>query len=292
MVEQPDGPHRALSAPYDRIMAVPKPSPNSTALVTGASSGIGVEIARVLAARGHGLTLVARRREELEALAADIGESVRIEVLPADLSDADERAALPDRVADLGLQVGMLVNNAGLSTFGPVARSTPAAEVNMVEVNVTAVVDLTTRFLPGMVERGGGAILNVASMAAFQPLPGQSGYAATKAFVLSYSQGLTGELRGTGVSVTALCPGPVRTGFAEAAGISDDMAAASFPSFMWESAEQVAEAGVAALLSGHPTAIPGLANRATALLGRFTPRSVLVPVLSSMHPGLKSRRRD
>lgn len=271
-------------------MAVPAPCDSSTALVTGASSGIGAEIARALARRGHGVTLVARRQDALEEVAATIGDAhgdaVRVEMLPTDLSDPDQRAALPDRVTDLGLDVSVLVNNAGLSTFGPIAGSSAEAETNMVEVNVTALVDLTTRFLPAMVERGGGAILNVASTAAFQPLPGQSGYAASKAFVLSYSQGLSGELRGTGVVVTALCPGPVRTGFASAAGISDETATSQFPSFMWESAEDVAEVGVEALHRGRRVAIPGVANRTTSILGTLVPRSLLVPVLSSMHPGL------
>lgn len=274
-------------------MRVPRPSSSTTAIVTGASSGIGAEIAVKLAQRGYGITLVARRREALDDVAARIvdrtAEQVRIEVLPADLSDSDDRASLPGRVDALGLTPAILVNNAGLSTFGPIAESTPEAETNMIEVNVTAVVDLTTRFLPGMVGRDEGAILNVASTAAFQPLPGQSGYAASKAFVLSYSQGLSGELRGTGVGVTALCPGPVRTGFAEAAGISEETASSQFPSIMWESVETVAAAGVDGMLRGQRVVIPGLANRATSILGTLTPRSLLVPVLSSMHPGLERR---
>lgn len=267
-------------------MGVPRPSPESIALVTGASSGIGAGIARELAARGYGLALVARSVDKLHELADELGGAVPVEVLPADLSDPADRAALPRRAGDLGLRIDILVNNAGLSTFGPIGASTPEAETNMVEVNVTAVVDLTTRFLPDMLARGEGGILNVASTAAFQPLPGQTGYAATKAFVLSYSQGLTGELRGTGVSVTALCPGPVHTGFASAAGITEEIATSQFPGFMWRSVEEVARAGVDGLLRGHGVTIPGIGNRTTAVLGRLTPRSLLVPVLSSMHPGL------
>src|SRR5690349_8869225 len=136
-------------------MSLPTPAADRTALVTGASSGIGVEIARELARRGHGVTLVARRADKLTELAAELkATGVRAEVLAADLSSRDDRAALPQRVADLGLEVDILVNNAGLSTLGPVSAADPEADMNMVEVDVMAVVDLCTRFLPGMVERG------------------------------------------------------------------------------------------------------------------------------------------
>ncbi|MCB1030031.1 MAG: SDR family oxidoreductase [Acidimicrobiales bacterium] len=269
-------------------MALPTPSADTTALVTGASSGIGVELARQLAARGHGVTLVARRADKLEELATELRSvGVRAEVIGADLSDRSQRAELPERVGELDLNVSILANNAGLSTFGSVASADPDAEMNMVEVNVTALVDLTTRFLPAMVQRGSGAILNVASTASFQPLPGQAGYAATKAFVLSYTRSLGGELRGTGVSATALCPGPVHTGFADAAGISADEAEGSLPSFMWETAQAVAKCGLDALEKGHPVAIPGPANRVAAMAAHLTPKQLLVPILASRHPGLK-----
>ncbi|MCU1357176.1 MAG: ydfG 2, partial [Acidimicrobiales bacterium] len=186
-------------------MSLPPPASDRTALVTGASSGIGAEVARELARRGHGVTLVARRAEKLADLAAELrGSGVRAEVLATDLSNRAARASLLDRVTDLGLTADILVNNAGLSTVGPVAGSDPAAEMNMIEVDVVAVADLCSRFLPGMVERGRGGVLNVASTAAFQPLPGQAGYGGCKAFVLSYTRSLGGELKGTGVSATAL----------------------------------------------------------------------------------------
>src|SRR5690606_33537275 len=204
-------------------MPLPTPGPDRTAVVTGASSGIGEAIARDLAARGHGVVLVARRAEKLEALAAELtAAGVRAAPLAADLSERSDRAALLGRVEELGLVPDVLVNNAGLSTVGPVAASDPAAELNMVEVDVAAVSDLCSRFLPGMVDRGCGAMLNVASTAAFQPLPGQAGYAASKAFVLSYTRSLAAELTGTGVSATVLCPGPVKTEFGTTAGFSDD----------------------------------------------------------------------
>ncbi|MGB3409876.1 MAG: SDR family oxidoreductase [Microthrixaceae bacterium] len=268
-------------------MPLPQPSDDNTALVTGASSGIGVEIARELARRGQNVTLVARSATKLRDLAEELSAGgVRADVLPTDLADRDSRAALPGRVAELGLNVSILVNNAGLSTMGPVARCNPDAELHMVEVDVVAVIDLCSRLLPAMVERHSGAILNVASTAAFQPLPGQAGYGASKAFVLSYSRALAGELRKSGVIVTALCPGPVDTGFGEAAGISHEDAQASLPKFMWESADAVARCGVDALAAGRTVAIPGAANRVSATLASLTPKQFLVPLLASRHPGL------
>ncbi len=256
-------------------------------MVTGASSGIGEEIARELARRGHGVTLMARSAEKLAALAEELSAlGVRAEVLAADLSDRSARATLLGRVTALGLVPDILVNSAGLGTFGPVAASDPEAELNMVEVDVTAVADLCSRFLPGMVERGLGAVLNVASTAAFQPLPGQAGYAASKAFVLSYTRSLAAELRGTGVTATVLCPGPVHTGFSETAGISAH-AEGALPKFMWETAEAVARAGVDGTARGRTVVIPGTANRITAALADATPKTVLVPILASRHPGLR-----
>ncbi len=272
-----------------RGVGLPDPGAGRTAVVTGASSGIGTEIARELARRGHGVTLVARRRERLEDLAAELaGSGVRAEVLPADLCDRAARADLLDRVTDLGLVPDILVNNAGLSTLGAVARSDPAAEMNMLEIDVVAVADLCSRFVPGMVERGRGAILNVASSAAFQPMPGQAGYAAAKSFVLSYSRALRAELSGSGVAVTALCPGPVKTEFAEVAGFAEGDFEDALPGFMWESAEKVAKEGVAALAKGKAVALPGLANRVGANLSTITPKSLLVPILSNRHPGLRT----
>ena len=141
-------------------------------------------------------------------------------MLPADLSSRTDRAALPGRVADLGLEPDILVNNAGLSVSAPITKSGPEQQLNLVEVDVAAVVDLCSRFLPGMVERGSGAVLNVSSLAGFLPVPGQAAYGAAKAFVLSYTEGLRNELRGTGVTASALCPGPVATGFDDAAGFA------------------------------------------------------------------------
>jgi short-subunit dehydrogenase len=167
-----------------------------------------------------------------------------------------------------------------------VHRSDPAAELSLVEVDVAAVADLCSRLLPGMVDRGAGAVLNVASTAAFQPLPGQAAYGAAKAFVLSYTRSLSAELKGTGVSVTVLCPGPVDTGFGEAAGFSKGDAEDALPSFMWVPAVDVAKAAVEGMDKGTLVVIPGLANRAGAAFAHLMPKRVLLPILAKTHPGL------
>ena len=156
----------------------------------------------------------------------------------------------------------------------------------MVEVDVSTVVDLCSRVLPGMVARSSGAVLNVASTAAFQPLPGQASYGAAKAFVLSYTRSLSAELKGTGVSATVLCPGPVATGFGEAAGFSKEAEEESLPAFMWVSAADVARAAVGGMDSGTVVVIPGVANRVGAVLAHLMPKRVLVPILARNHPGL------
>lgn len=274
-------------------MALPTPKENTTALVTGSSSGIGADIARELAARGFGLTLVARRQDRLKALAEELHakHGVRTEVIAADLTDPDSRAAIPGELDSRGLTVDILVNNAGFSTMGPVHKSDRAAELSMVRTNIEAVVDLCTLFVGGMVTRHRGAILNTASTAAFQPLPGQAVYGASKSFVLSYGRALGTELRGTGVTVTTLCPGPVETGFAEASGLTDAEAAESLPKFMWVAPAQVAKVAVEGLASGRPVVIPGAANRVGATLGHLVPRSIILPILAKQHPALKDAKK-
>ncbi|HZM57243.1 MAG TPA: SDR family oxidoreductase [Acidimicrobiales bacterium] len=271
-------------------MTLPAPDPDRTCLVTGASSGIGEQIARLLAGRGLGVTLVARSEDKLKALAEELGSThgVRAEAIVADLTDEPSRTAIATEVEGRGLKVNVLVNDAGFSTMGPVSRSDPAGEVAMVRTNVEAVVHLCSLFLPGMVERRSGAVLNVASTAAFQPLPGQAGYAASKAFVLSYSHAIRGELRPSGVTVTILCPGPVETGFAAAAGISDAEASGAMPQFMWVPAGDVAKAAVDGMDANRGVVIPGLANRVSAAAGWLSPRSVLVPMLAKYHPALRT----
>jgi short-subunit dehydrogenase len=246
---------------------------------------MGLEMARELHRRGFTVGLVARSQDKLQALADELGD--RAVVLPTDLTDRAARAELPARIAALGLTVEILVNNAGLSTTGPVHRSDPERELGMVEVDVAAVVDFCSRFLPGMVERRRGAILNVASTASFQPVPGQTGYGAAKAFVRSYTQGLYGELRGTGVTVTALCPGPVETDFIESAGFDHDAAMKSLPKIMWLPAATVAMAAIDGLDHGTLIVIPGVANKVGVSLARAVPKKLLAPILAKQHPSMR-----
>jgi short-subunit dehydrogenase len=257
--------------------------------VTGASSGIGADLARQLGQRGHGLTLVARREDRLSSLAEELSSEhrVRAEVLVADLTDASARASLAPAIYERGLKVELLVNNAGFSTTGPVQRADHEREVSMIRTDVEAVVDLCSLFVPDMVRRGQGAVLNVSSTAAFQPLPGQAGYAASKAFVLSYSHAIRAELRGTGVTVTTLCPGPVRTEFAEMAGFADAELERSLPKFMWQTPAQVARAAIEGLERDRAVVIPGLSNRIAAYMGYMTPREILLAIVARQHPSLR-----
>jgi len=254
-------------------VALPGPSDSATALVTGASSGIGEAIARELAARGHGLTLVARREQRLRALADELVSlhGVRAEVIAADLSSASAREEVADLVRSLGVEVEVLVNNAGFGGTGDRERL-----LAMVELNCVALLDLQARYLPRMVERGRGAVINMASTAAFQPLPGTATYAATKAFVLSLSEAMHEELKGTGVTLTAVCPGPVKTEFMGAAGL--DQAEEQVPGLFWMSAEDVAKAAVDAAEKGKRAVVPGLLNRAGAITGQHTPRTLALPL--------------
>jgi uncharacterized protein len=265
-------------------MALPPPSPSSTCLITGASSGIGAEIARALARRGHGLTLVARREERLRELAAQLSDAhgVRAETVGCDLGDEGARTRMLASLAELGLQVEVLVNNAGFGTAGRFVRLYQERELELVRLNVEAVVALCGRFVPEMVERGRGAVLNLASTAAFQPLPRNATYAASKAFVLSFTDALHAELKPAGVTATSLCPGPVQTEFVEVAGM--DGAAEGAPSFVWTDADFVAEQGVKGLENGKRVVVPGKLHAAVALGGQHVPRSLLLRVAQRFSP--------
>jgi uncharacterized protein len=259
-------------------MALPPPREEATALVTGASSGIGAEIARELARRGHGVTLVARREERLLELSSELAAAhgIRAGVITADLAGREGRDRLAGELDRLELEVDVLVNNAGFGLHGDFLDGDRERQLSMVALNCEAVVDLTSRYGPVMRARGSGAIINIASTAAFQPLPGSATYAASKAFVLSFSEALHEELRGSGVTVTAVCPGPVRTEFAEVAGIGG--AEDSTPGVFWMSASDLAADAVEAVDRGKRAVVPGALNMAGSILGRHSPRSVALPI--------------
>ncbi len=268
-------------------LTIPDPGPSSTALVTGASAGIGRAIAAELAARGHGVVLVARRKERLREVAEQLSDEhgVRAETIACDLAKPASRARLRGRVSELGLDVEVLVNNAGFATNGPFWQSDPERELEQVRVLVEAVVALTSAFAPAMVERGRGAILNVSSTAGMQPLPYSAGYSAAKAYVLTFSEALHQELRGHGVIVSALCPGPVYTDFWDisgwevAGGRSFERAV---PRPAWISAEQAARAGVGGLASGERVIVPGLRMRAAMEAVRYVPHALKLPAIEWM----------
>jgi short-subunit dehydrogenase len=265
-------------------VGLPQPSEGSTSLVTGASSGIGAEIGRGLAERGCGVTLVARREERLKELADELaGEhGVRVETIAADVSKERPRARLVHEIEDRGLTVEILVNNAGFGSGGAFVELDESKETGMVRTNVEAVVGLTGVYLPQMAERGRGAVLNVASLIAFQPVPFQATYGASKAFVLSFTEALHEEMRGTGVTITAVCPGPVRTEFGESGGFggADDR----IPGVFWLDAARVARDALEGLEEGERVVVPGPINQVAALYGQHLPRSVLLPLVRRVWP--------
>jgi len=247
------------------------------ALVTGASSGLGREIARLLAARGHDLVLVARRRERLEALAAEVGAShgAAAHVVVADLARDDGPDLVVEAIGRLDLEVDFLSNSAGLGHFGPYVETDPRQEQEMIHVDLVALSRLTKLILPSMVERGRGRVLNVSSTAAFFPGPLMSVYFACKAYVLSYSAGLAEELRGTGVTVTCLCPGPFLSEFQSVAGT--DRSRLQKNSVLL-TVERAAEAGVRAAFAGKSVHVPGIANKMLTFASRFAPRGIIARV--------------
>lgn len=258
-----------------------------TVLVTGASSGIGLELARCFAAERCRLVLVARNAAALESLATELRQvhNTEVRVLPADLAQAETPGQLFAELQRAGLCVDVLVNNAGFGAHGDFAELPLARQLEMVQVNVTALMQLTGLFLPGMVARHQGGVLNVASTAAFQPGPGMAVYFATKACVLAFGEALAEELRGSGVTVTTLCPGPTRTNFGKVANFrgGDHLTRHAM------SAAAVARYGHEAFRRGRVLAIPGLSNRLLTLLVRLLPRLV---VRRMVHWGNRVRKAD
>jgi short-subunit dehydrogenase len=247
------------------------------ALITGASSGIGAALARRFAAGGHDVALVARTLPRLQELADELARTYGIaaHVLRADLADPAAPGALTDELSQHGLVVEILVNNAGFGLWGPFAEADLQRELDMLQVNVVALTHLTRLLLPGMIARGHGKILNVASTAAVAPGPLMAVYYASKAYVLSFSLAIANELEGSGVTVTTLCPGPTRTAFATVAGMDESILFRS-PGVM--DADAVARAGYEGLMRGKTMVVPGLMNKLLVLGARLAPRGLLVKI--------------
>jgi len=244
-------------------------------LITGASAGLGAEFARQLAGRGQKLVLVARRRDRLDALAAELGNA---RVVALDLSKADSTAALMADVAAAGAHVETLINNAGFGLRGRFAELDATRQRQMIDLNVTSLTELCRAVAPGMIERDKGAILNVASTAAFQPGPNMAVYFATKAFVLSFTEALHEELKPHGIRVTALCPGPTKTEFGEVAGFGEN---SSFDRLATDAAS-VVRAGIKGLDHNRAVVVPGWLNKIGASSTRFVPRPLVRKVAGAI----------
>lgn len=254
--------------------------PRQTALITGASGGIGEAFARKMAASGYNVILVARSADKLHALEQELVATYTITAtgLPYDLTDPGAPQAIYETLQAQALTVDLLINNAGYATYGKFHEADLQKELNMIQLNITTLVDLTHRFLPSMVARRRGRILNVASTAAFQAGPLMAVYYASKAFVLSFSEALANELEGTGVTVTALCPGPTASGFQARAAMEESKLVQS--GLM--TSEAVVERGYAGLLAGETVVIPGLYNQLGALAPRFLPRKLITRTVRNM----------
>jgi short-subunit dehydrogenase len=252
-----------------------------TVLVTGASSGIGLELAKCFAAEGSRLVLVARNASALEKLAGELRRDYKVEatVLTADLSLPETPGKMFAELNGRGIVVDILVNNAGFGAHGLFSELPLQRQLEMIQVNVAALTELTGLFLPGMVERHLGGVLNVASVAGFVPGPGMVVYYATKAFVLSFSEALAGELAGTGVKVMALCPGPTETNFGKVAHVND----ARLMRVARMSAREVALEGHRAFRGGRAVVVSGLRNRLLVLLVRLTPRLLVRKIVKKFN---------
>ena len=244
------------------------------ALITGASSGIGAELARCHARRGGDVVLVARRRDRLETLAAELtrDHGIAAQVLPEDLADPAAPARIVDALAAEGIAVEVLVNNAGYGAHGNFHEQPWPTNRDLVQVNCTALIELTHRLVPAMVARGRGRVLNVGSTAGFVPGPLQATYYASKAFVNTHSQALSNELRSTGVTVTVLCPGPVATEFGEVAGTANT----NLFAYWVAPAARVAEDGYRAMERGRPLLVQGWLNKVLIAGSALTPRPLLL----------------
>ena len=255
------------------LAVILSPMQSETVLITGASSGIGRELARCFAADGCRMILVSRKAEELEALATQLRTQFKCEaqVFTADLAEADAPEKLTARLTKAGIVVDVLVNNAGFGAQGKFHELNLKRQLEMIQVNVTALLHLTGLLLPGIIKRSKGGILNVASTAAFQPGPGMAVYYATKAFVLSFTEAIAEELTGTGITVSALCPGPTTTNFGKAAGGKFRPVAHKVAM----TAEAVAKIGHRGYRNRKVVVITGLRNKVTPMLVRMAPRAAV-----------------
>jgi short-subunit dehydrogenase len=249
-------------------------------IITGASDGIGAELARVFAARGHRVALVARRRDRLEILAAEIAAAGAEPplVVALDLSAADAPDHLAQALEEARLTAEILVNNAGFGLMGRVAELDRAEQLGIIDINIRSLTALTLRFLP-QITAAGGKILNVASIAAFMPGPGFAVYYASKAYVLSFSEALFEEMKPAGVGVSCLCPGPVATGFQSRAGFDFSGAMAAMKPALVP-AKEVAQQAYDGLMAGRRVIVPGIVNKIMALSSGLTPRALLLPLLA------------
>lgn len=254
----------------------------NTTLITGASSGIGEAFARALAGRGHNLLLVARSEEKLSQLCSELGgaSSIDCQYVGLDLSKPESPAKLFDETKTRGLEIDLLINNAGFGSMGEFATQDLAHELNMIDLNVRSLVEMSHRFLRPMRERKSGAIINVASTAGFQPVPYMATYAATKAFVLSFSEALWEENRPYGIEVMALCPGVTQTGFFDAAHIQKP------PARTVETPEQVVETALRGLKRRKSSIISGAPNKLMVVTERLMPRSVVLRTIGSVMRGV------
>ncbi|HEY0552794.1 MAG TPA: SDR family oxidoreductase [Thermoanaerobaculia bacterium] len=257
-----------------------------TALITGASGGIGLELARLFAAGGYDLVLVARGAARLEELAIELRrQGAAVRVLAKDLADPESPEEVCRELDSAGVAVDVLVNNAGFATFGPFAEIPLGRELEELQLNIVTLTHLTKKLLPGMLVRRRGGILNLGSTAAFQPGPLMAVYYATKAYVVSFSEALAEELRGTGVTVTALCPGPTETGFQRRAGMETSKLFSGL--LQVADAPSVARAGYEGFRAGKRIVIPGLLNRVGVQSIRVSPRALATRLVKKM----QERRR-
>jgi short-subunit dehydrogenase len=247
---------------------------NCAVLITGASAGLGREFARLLAPRARAIALVARRQNKLQELEAElkqINPRLVVCVRGVDLNQGEQIAALPQWLKENDLSIDLLINNAGLGDMGTFATSDPERIQQMLNVNISALTQLTRLLLPEMIARKRGGILNVSSSAGFLPIPGFAVYAATKAYVNSFSEALRAELDGKGISVCSLCPGPIHTEFSEVAQRPGERAQPSGPEFIYVSASGVAAAGLAAIENDRPMVIPGGVMKVAMFIVRLMP---------------------